>query len=226
MRYSSIIALALASAVVALPPSQSPNTDTSSSSGDTTADPSNDSSSDPGSEDPDPEHFPIMTPTGGLTYGAAGTGSPTPTAGTTATTTGVYIPSQPTCGSFLYNPIASTCQSRFLCPIVNGTPTLLCGDSCYFASLYSCKADALVSVSKDIPTGAGEIYAAIDTEPTSTGSTDTTSDTPGGPNTTGGTGTGSTVKFPTHFSSNSGNTDSSSPGAPVKRNPGLGSSKW
>ncbi len=41
------------------------------------------------------------------------------------------------CGDAWYLPSMYTCyDTNFLCPVINGTPTLRCGPDCYLTSMY------------------------------------------------------------------------------------------
>ena len=41
------------------------------------------------------------------------------------------------CGEAWYLPSMYTCyDTNFLCPVINGTPTLRCGPDCYLTSMY------------------------------------------------------------------------------------------
>lgn len=41
------------------------------------------------------------------------------------------------CGDVWYLPSMYTCyDTNFLCPVINGTPTLRCGPDCYLTSMY------------------------------------------------------------------------------------------
>lgn len=82
------------------------------------------------------------------------------------------------CGDAFYHPDQYDCYGSFLCPIIDGTPTLKCGRDCYLPSRYSCSDDHLVwqpnssteelpSVSVTIPKAASSTSAS-----TSTSSTD------------------------------------------------------
>lgn len=49
------------------------------------------------------------------------------------------------CGDAYYYPSKYTCyEGDFLCPVLDGVPTLKCGTACYLASMYSCANDELV----------------------------------------------------------------------------------
>lgn len=47
------------------------------------------------------------------------------------------IPLKP-CGLAFYDPANYTCYGTFLCPILDGEPTLKCGQDCYLPEQYSC----------------------------------------------------------------------------------------
>ncbi|KAJ9637127.1 hypothetical protein H2199_007413 [Coniosporium tulheliwenetii] len=49
------------------------------------------------------------------------------------------------CGEARYLPSRYTCyEGNFLCPVINGVPTLKCGMDCYLPDMYSCSNDRLV----------------------------------------------------------------------------------
>ncbi|KAL8969929.1 MAG: hypothetical protein Q9197_004091 [Variospora fuerteventurae] len=217
MQYSSIIALALASAVVALPASHS-----------TTAT----SSSDPGSEEtvPASTSFRTMHPSGGKTYGASGTGSsfvPTATGVHPASQTG--SPDLSICGSKSYRRSDYKCYSDKLCPIIEGIPTLLCGDSCYFESLHCCKSGVLVTKTSTDGTCTDNTEEAPDTgdadtecpapASTSTASTSTASTAPASTS-TASTKPASTKPASTSTASTAPKSTSTASSAPASTEPG------
>lgn len=48
------------------------------------------------------------------------------------------------CGDAFYYKEKYTCYGNFLCPILDGIPTLKCGPDCYLPSMYGCSNDRLV----------------------------------------------------------------------------------
>ncbi|KAI4090572.1 MAG: hypothetical protein LQ344_004619 [Seirophora lacunosa] len=168
MRYSPIIALALASAVVALPAPQDSTTDLSSSSGtepagDTTSGSTGDLSSG-GAEvaNGTADTFPQLFPTGGESFPAAGTGNsfgPSSTAGSTPTTTNdvIFSPTSestpaPTGDS---TPTTTTGPVSEL-PSSSGSPDasglLACGSAFYSPNLYTCYSGFLCPILDGTPT--------------------------------------------------------------------------
>ncbi|KAL8922144.1 MAG: hypothetical protein Q9208_005339 [Pyrenodesmia sp. 3 TL-2023] len=67
------------------------------------------------------------------------------------------------CGPSYYAPDQYICYADFLCPILDGTPTLRCSSACYLESLYTCDEGALVSLSE------GETIAVSGSLPSQTG---------------------------------------------------------
>ncbi|KAF1983291.1 carbohydrate-binding module family 52 protein [Aulographum hederae CBS 113979] len=50
------------------------------------------------------------------------------------------------CGTIEYNPALYSCyDGDFLCPIISGDATKKCGDACYDADIYDCKADSTLA---------------------------------------------------------------------------------
>nr|OQO17228.1 hypothetical protein B0A51_15416 [Rachicladosporium sp. CCFEE 5018] len=64
------------------------------------------------------------------------------------------------CGSQPYYPSRYTCYTGdFLCPILDGTPTLRCGPDCYLPSMYGCQNDKLVYPPQSGASSAGGVSA-------------------------------------------------------------------
>ncbi|KAL8876690.1 MAG: hypothetical protein Q9198_005157, partial [Flavoplaca austrocitrina] len=192
MRYSSVVALALASAVVALPTPQDASTQDPSLAPQDSGSVSNStsSSSDFSSSGEIAGDFFDMGPTTESGTPATGTeteteptapesdgasGSP-PADGTSTTPAEGLEP----CGEAFYSPEQYTCYDTFLCPIIDGTATLQCGDACYLESLYTCVDDVLQTLNG---TAGGDTTGVIpgtgDTGSEDTGSEDTSSEDTG-----------------------------------------------
>ncbi|KAL8786442.1 MAG: hypothetical protein Q9213_002758 [Squamulea squamosa] len=207
MHYSSIVTLALVSAVIAVPTPQDSGVGDTAGSGGAQADQIANGKSGPINTD----------------FSAAGDG-PLPTAVDTATasSTGVETTTSvddstistpaatgsgavPTgllpCGEAFYSPDQYTCYETFLCPIIDGTPTRQCGDACYLESLYTCVDDVLQSINATSGTGTGET-------PTTTTSPDTTTTDTGAMPTTTGTGSDTTTTGPDTTTADTGATPS------------------
>ncbi|KAI4246410.1 MAG: hypothetical protein L6R42_009919, partial [Xanthoria sp. 1 TBL-2021] len=75
------------------------------------------------------------------------------------------------CGQAYYAPDQYICYGDFLCPILDGEPTLQCGGACYLESLYSCdEQGTLVSLFENNVTDDDGETATVDGEdPAQTG---------------------------------------------------------
>ncbi|KAL8750693.1 MAG: hypothetical protein Q9199_006903 [Rusavskia elegans] len=116
------------------------------------------------------------------------------------------------CGPAYYAPDQYICYGDFLCPILDGEPTLQCGGACYLETLYSCdEQGTLVSLSEnDITDDSGETATVDGEDPTQTGadsSEPTSSGIPSGDDDTSSSSDSSSD------SSGSSNSDSDSPSA-------------
>ncbi|KAL8993917.1 MAG: hypothetical protein Q9169_005991 [Polycauliona sp. 2 TL-2023] len=170
MRYSSLVALALASTVAALPTPQdesatqdlgttsqdgaSPIGSGTPSDSSASGDIANDFFDMGGEADTASTTEEIETETedtdSSLTTGASGNGTSSSPGVSTTPADGL----QP-CGEAFYSPDMYTCYGTFLCPIVDGTATLQCGDACYLESLYTCANNVLQSLDGTGDAGTG-----------------------------------------------------------------------
>ncbi|KAL8670468.1 MAG: hypothetical protein Q9168_004992 [Polycauliona sp. 1 TL-2023] len=153
MRSSTFTALALFSAVIALPTPQ-PTSNSAKTQGDRIAP--------PGPIDPSD----AIEVGNGETYAP---GVLTPISGKENSTTdqpgAATIEDLSSCGEAYYAPDKYTCYGDLLCPIVDGKATLKCGDACYLESLYTCAGKVLTSVSGKSTTSSND---STTKKPTST----------------------------------------------------------